>query len=466
MDCHSHGVEIDSGLVPLSLGSPSSWVLTWFWKGMEKVIPQPVCSSKGDQNLVAGVEDPDQVQGQGDLRVEEGSAEGCGAREAIPCTPCNVCLSQQAGVHIPGPCGTGESGETKSPGELNLNQRLLSWTQCSFCYHPDPPELARETEPTESPSQPNPGTLEPKEEPAAEAQPDFQASSLPPPGDPIRLMEWLLHRLEMALPQPVLHRKAAEQVSGQSGRRDPGWVVVRKGSWKLRKGSDGWPRSLGMGTQQEGSHQRRLSLDASLCAHICSVSILPEEHVEHDLILEEVDPCWEDIHQEDSASQKEGSACQQEDSASQQKGSACQQDSACQQEDSASQQEDSASQQEDSASQQEDSASQQEDSASQQEDSASQQETEAAPAYEEESEAMVERPRELPQIQEEREEEEEEEEEDGEEEEPIVLLDSCLAVQADVDECQLGRTQPQITSLQVESPRPREPGAVNDGVCW
>lgn len=50
-------------VVSLSLGSPSFWVLTWFWKGMEKVVPQPVCSSKGDQNLVAGVEDPDQVQG-------------------------------------------------------------------------------------------------------------------------------------------------------------------------------------------------------------------------------------------------------------------------------------------------------------------------------------------------------------------------------------------------------------------
>lgn len=55
------------------------------------------------------------------------------------------------------------------------------------------------------------------------------------------------------------------------------------------------------------------------------------EQVEHDLVLEEVDPCWEDIEQEDSASQ--------------------------------------------------------------QEDSASQQETEVAPVYEEESEAMVEMPR-------------------------------------------------------------------------
>ncbi|OBS75230.1 hypothetical protein A6R68_14227 [Neotoma lepida] len=56
----------------VKVNSPSSWVLTWFWKHMEKVVPQPVCSSKGGQNPAAGVGDPDQVQGQGDLRVEEG----------------------------------------------------------------------------------------------------------------------------------------------------------------------------------------------------------------------------------------------------------------------------------------------------------------------------------------------------------------------------------------------------------
>jgi len=43
-----------------------------------------------------------------------------------------------------------------------------------------------EVEPTENPSQPNPGPVEPEEEPAAEPQPGFQASSLPPPGDPVR----------------------------------------------------------------------------------------------------------------------------------------------------------------------------------------------------------------------------------------------------------------------------------------
>lgn len=36
-----------------------------------------------------------------------------------------------------------------------------------------------------------------------------------------------------------------------------------------------------------------------------AVSILPMEQVEQDLILEEVDPCWEDTQQEDSASLQE-----------------------------------------------------------------------------------------------------------------------------------------------------------------
>lgn len=36
-----------------------------------------------------------------------------------------------------------------------------------------------------------------------------------------------------------------------------------------------------------------------------AVSILPVEQVEHDLVLEEVDSCWEDVRQEDGASLQE-----------------------------------------------------------------------------------------------------------------------------------------------------------------
>lgn len=84
MDCHSGRVKVESALMSLSLGRPSSWMLSWFWKGMEKVVPQPVCSSSGGQNLTAREGGPDQVQGQGDLRVRGESPGDCGAGEAAP----------------------------------------------------------------------------------------------------------------------------------------------------------------------------------------------------------------------------------------------------------------------------------------------------------------------------------------------------------------------------------------------
>lgn len=69
MGCHSDRVRVESGLRSLSLGRSSSWMLSWFWKGMEKVVPQPVYSSNGGQNLTAREGGPEQVQGQGDPRV-------------------------------------------------------------------------------------------------------------------------------------------------------------------------------------------------------------------------------------------------------------------------------------------------------------------------------------------------------------------------------------------------------------
>lgn len=45
----------------LSLSTPSGWVLTWFKKGMEKVVPQPVLSSGPAQTIAAGSEGPAQV---------------------------------------------------------------------------------------------------------------------------------------------------------------------------------------------------------------------------------------------------------------------------------------------------------------------------------------------------------------------------------------------------------------------
>lgn len=82
-------------VVFLSLGSPSSWVLTWFWKGMEKVVPQPVYSSKEGQNLVAGVEDPDQVQGPVTCGWRRGQQRVVGPGRLFLVLPVmSVCLSR------------------------------------------------------------------------------------------------------------------------------------------------------------------------------------------------------------------------------------------------------------------------------------------------------------------------------------------------------------------------------------
>ena len=60
---------------------------------------------------------------------------------------------------------------------------------CSPC-HLEPPGHPLETEPTlqdlESHPLPPPGLPEPEEELTPEPEPSFQASSLPPPGDPAR----------------------------------------------------------------------------------------------------------------------------------------------------------------------------------------------------------------------------------------------------------------------------------------
>lgn len=79
--------EAEGGLVPLSLCSPSGWVLNWLKKGVEKVVPQPV---RG------GLEGPAQVlQGLG-----AGGRWGKGWWEVstwVFCPCLSVCLSLSAG---------------------------------------------------------------------------------------------------------------------------------------------------------------------------------------------------------------------------------------------------------------------------------------------------------------------------------------------------------------------------------
>ncbi|XP_073911487.1 cyclic nucleotide-gated channel beta-1 [Castor canadensis] len=230
--------------------SPSDWLLTWLWKGVEKVVPQPTCSSRAVQNTTARVDIP-----------------------------------AQAGEQIPGPCGAGDIGSAEGPDESTRAQDagqgpwLLKWLEQNLeKVLPQPPKPTEawgaepvdavlgpessgqplEMEPTDSPSLPSPDPLEPEEELSPDLQPGFQASSLPPPRDPARLIAWLLHRLEMALPQPVLREKAGEQQPGSPGTCD-----------------------------------------------VQTISILPMEQVEPDLALEEVDPHWEDTEEDGSTSPQE-----------------------------------------------------------------------------------------------------------------------------------------------------------------
>uniref|UniRef100_A0A286XM35 Cyclic nucleotide gated channel subunit beta 1 n=1 Tax=Cavia porcellus TaxID=10141 RepID=A0A286XM35_CAVPO len=173
-------------------GSSSSWVLTWLRKSVEKVVPQPVCSDRNGQN-----------------------------------TATDTGFPAQDGPQVVGPCSTGDTGKATKSGPW-----LLRWLEQNLeKVLPQPPKLSEvsveregvlwgdpkglsphsHTELMESPSLPSPGFLEAEMEPVAEPQPNVQVPFLPPPGDPARLMAWLLHRLEMALPQPVLNGKAGNQ---------------------------------------------------------------------------------------------------------------------------------------------------------------------------------------------------------------------------------------------------------------
>lgn len=117
--------EAEGGLVPLSLCSPSGWVLNWLKKGVEKVVPQPV---RG------GLEGPAQVlQGLGaggrwgkGWRGGGKSAPGFSAHVCL----C-VCLSQQAGAEILGHCSPGDSGTSRRrDGFTGVELRrggVLSW---------------------------------------------------------------------------------------------------------------------------------------------------------------------------------------------------------------------------------------------------------------------------------------------------------------------------------------------------
>uniref|UniRef100_A0A8D1K7G3 Cyclic nucleotide-binding domain-containing protein n=1 Tax=Sus scrofa TaxID=9823 RepID=A0A8D1K7G3_PIG len=235
-------LQAQVAVVP-EVNSPSGWVLTWLRKGVEKVVPQPVHN---------GVEGPAQIL---EHCSTGGSADG---PHAVP-------RAQDAG---PGPWllrWFEQNVEKMLPQPLKTSE---GWRKESAdaALGPEPPGPPLEMKPTqqaqESPSPPAPCPPEPEEEPSPDPQPDIQASSPPLPGDSARFGAWLLHRLEMALPQPVLRGKAGEQEA-----------------------------------------------DSPVTCDVQTISILPGGQEEPALILQEAHPHWEeDEHQEGSASPQDSEA--------------------------------------------------------------------------------------------------------------------------------------------------------------
>ncbi|XP_073081903.1 cyclic nucleotide-gated channel beta-1 [Manis javanica] len=317
-------------VVPQVNSSPRGWVLTWLSKRVEKVIPQPVYGGGQALSTAAGLEGlaqaEAQVLGHRSAGGSDGPKEATGAQDTGPRPWLLRWLEQSLEKVLPQPPKASEGW-----GQETAEAALV----------PEPPESPLEKEPMlqapESPHLPTSGPPEPEEEPTPEPQPGLQASSLLPPGDPARLVAWLLHRLDMALPQPVPHGKAGEQ--------EP---------------------------------------DSPVVCDVQTISILPGGQEEPDLILEEVDPCWEEDKHQDGSTSLQGSEAAP---------------------------------------------------AYEEENKAMEEMPRELPQIQEEKE-------------EEEEEEDGEEEGEEEQEEPDVLLDSCLVAQADEDPSGVGRTQPQRASHQ------------------
>ncbi|XP_071460297.1 cyclic nucleotide-gated channel beta-1 [Marmota flaviventris] len=358
----------DSGLQALQaqaaefpdVNSPSGWVLTWLRKGMEKVVPQPVCNGRA-AHTAAGTEAPAQAgaqilghHGTGNTGSAGGSSEFPGAQDIRPSPWLLRWLEQNLEKMLPQP-PTPAKGLTSEPADAVLG--------------PEPPEPPLETEPTpQDPESSCVTSLE--EEPAPEPQSSLQTSSLPPPADSAGLLAWLLHRLEKALPQPVLPGNSREQEPGSPQTRDAqtskccisgfsctsqegglglqatpgllgfqltpqpcvsvhvdslcvsacqtsfrfplqgcqGWRLEasetrEKGIWESTDGqTDGWMEGKKdtPKRRRSGGGGREVAIDPSP-----PVGILATQRQEPDLILEDVDSHWEDAQQDCSSSPQE-----------------------------------------------------------------------------------------------------------------------------------------------------------------
>ncbi|XP_059238241.1 cyclic nucleotide-gated cation channel beta-1 [Mustela nigripes] len=240
-------------VVPEVNSSSSSSVLSWLKKGMEKVVPQPVPSGGPAQSAAAGPESPAQAGAQTSRQCNTGGSDGLveapGAQDTRSGPWLLRWLEQNLEKVLPQPPKTSKDWRDE-PEDAVLG--------------PENPEPTLETEPMlqapESPCMSTAGPPEPKEGLTSEPQPSSQASSLLSPSNPARLMAWLLHRLERALPQPTLHGKAGEQEPDAPGTCD-----------------------------------------------VQPICILPGGQEEPDLVLEEVDPHWEEHEHQDGSTDLQGS---------------------------------------------------------------------------------------------------------------------------------------------------------------
>ncbi|KAI4534264.1 hypothetical protein MG293_015124 [Ovis ammon polii] len=302
-------------------------MLSW----VQRVLPQPPGTPQKTKQEEEGTEPEPELEPKPETAPEETEIEE---------------VSLQAGAQVLGQCGTGGSDEPSGPSraedpgpgpwllrwfEQNLEKMLPQppkisegWSDepTDAALGPEPPGPALEIKPMpqaqESPSLPAPGPPEPEEEPTPEPQPSIQASSLPPPQDSARLMAWILHRLEMALPQPVIRGKGGEQESDAPVTCDVQTTLQEnwapEGRAEIQNLLFLHVMASGKACGIWGTHTSiHLSVHLFINAHgelLCArpvmrtgVSILPGEQEESDLILEEVDPHWEeDEHQAGSTS--------------------------------------------------------------------------------------------------------------------------------------------------------------------
>ncbi|XP_074067271.1 cyclic nucleotide-gated channel beta-1 [Macrotis lagotis] len=232
--------------------SASGWVLTLMTKGLQRVVPQPP-QTLIVQILENSTSGSDQAEAQ-TLGNEETLSPGLASKDSTDDqdkgTGKSVLkwLVQELKKVLPQPpTELLKNSEATYPG---LGETAIKSGSAPPETQPEP--QAEETGP--SPESPTPMPVPPLPDPPKpeesstkqESQPDtLSASCLPPGGDRARLMGWVKRRLEMVIPQPVLRAKGMQE------------------------------------------------LEAPAECPMQNISIIPRAQMESDLIVEDIDPDWE-----------------------------------------------------------------------------------------------------------------------------------------------------------------------------